>query len=176
MKILDATCGTRTAWLRKHDPDTTYIDIRPEVKPDIVMDATHTTFQDKTFDIILFDPPHRRFSPNPREIFDSHKKGANYAYIYGSFTTSYIKSFISAAFAEFFRILKDDGLVFFKWNTLAIPLDKILPMAVDFYPIFGQNFNKISKHETVWLCMRKDPQRRQKRLAELRLENEHLKK
>jgi len=55
VKILDATCGSRAFWFDKHQKDTTFIDIRPEVNPDIVMDCTKTTFEDRSFDLIVFE-------------------------------------------------------------------------------------------------------------------------
>jgi hypothetical protein len=80
MKILDATCGYRGIWFNKKQKDTIFIDIRPEVNPDIVMDCTKTTFIDKEFDLIVFDPPHeghkktaRVYSAKVTEI-SQHKK------------------------------------------------------------------------------------------------------
>ena len=89
-----------------------------------------------------------------------------FAHKYGSFSLAYIKDFVRDSFVEFHRILKDDGVVLFKWNSCNVPLEKILELRGDFEPIFGQNFNRIKKHETVWLCMKKDAQRRQKRLRQ----------
>ncbi len=161
MKILDATCGTRTIWMEKHNRDTTYIDIRPEVKPDIVADATHTPFPDCTFDIILFDPPYKNFHHKgiyfPKNRSLGRRRGPRYAFIYGKFTTAYILDFVRGAFAEFYRILKDDGLVFMKWNDTSISLLHAMRLRGNFVPIFGQNFNKIKAHSTTaWICFRKD--------------------
>jgi hypothetical protein len=52
LRILDATAGNRGVWFNKSHPLATYIDINPEVKPDIVMDCTKTCFPDKTYDLI----------------------------------------------------------------------------------------------------------------------------
>lgn len=41
-----------------HDPSGVCIDIRPEVRPDIVCDATVLPFPDESFDFIMADPPY----------------------------------------------------------------------------------------------------------------------
>ena len=69
MKILDACCSKRAFWVNKHHPDATYIDIRPEVNPDRIMDCRNTSFPDKTFDLIVFDPPHVALSESNKGIF-----------------------------------------------------------------------------------------------------------
>ena len=75
-KILDATCGSRTIWFTKDNPNCLYIDKRVEhgtriwkstkndserridVEPDIVADFTQLPFPDKSFYLVVFDPPH----------------------------------------------------------------------------------------------------------------------
>ena len=72
MKILDMCCGSKMFWYEKHEPHTTYMDIRKatytakdrgkvrkiEVNPDIQADWKNIPFDDATFDLIVFDPPH----------------------------------------------------------------------------------------------------------------------
>ena len=58
MKILDLSAGKRAQWYSKKHPLTTYVDIRPEVEPDVVCDTRSLPFEDATFDLISFDPPH----------------------------------------------------------------------------------------------------------------------
>ena len=73
-KILDATCGSRTIWFTKDNPNCLYIDKRVEhgtriwkstkndserridVEPDIVADFTQLPFPDKSFYLVVFDP------------------------------------------------------------------------------------------------------------------------
>lgn len=68
-KILDACCGSRMFWFDKHNPYTTYMDIRKEyeklptghvidVNPDIIGDFRDMPFDDNEFDLVVFDPPH----------------------------------------------------------------------------------------------------------------------
>lgn len=72
MKILDACCGSKMFWFNKNEPHTTYIDNREEtgevkdreyirtvqISPDIVADFRNIPFDDDTFDLVIFDPPH----------------------------------------------------------------------------------------------------------------------
>jgi len=68
--ILDACCGARMFWLDKKHPNTIYIDFRVEgkglvdnrpnreIKPDIQMDFRNLSFPNKSFKLIVMDPPH----------------------------------------------------------------------------------------------------------------------
>ena len=68
--ILDATCGGRMMWFDKHNPDCLFVDKRtvPEmrlcdgrafsVEPDLIADFTDLPFDDDTFYLVVFDPPH----------------------------------------------------------------------------------------------------------------------
>ena len=86
----------------------------------------------------------------------------NYKLKYGSMNREERMTFVSYAFIEFGRILKNDGVVLFKWNTCGTKLERIMSVIHGFVPMFGQNFNRIKTHETVWLCFRKDLDGKQK--------------
>lgn len=146
MKILDATAGNRGIWFNKNCSDATYMDIRPEVKPDIVGDCTKTDFPDKHFDLIVFDPPHFKAGPK-----------SQMAKIYGQLNAREIRDLIEDGFKEFHRILKDNGFVLFKWNDHDQKLDKILRLILNFEPLFGQKVSVRTKHSsaTYWVCLRK---------------------
>lgn len=72
MKILDVCCGSRMFWYDKHESHTTYMDIRKavytakdrgherriKIAPDVQADWKHIPFDDGTFDLVVFDPPH----------------------------------------------------------------------------------------------------------------------
>lgn len=75
-KILDVTCGSRTIWFNKNHPATVYCDKRRErytgiwksggkksgrdciVEPDVQCDFTDLPFEDESFSLVVFDPPH----------------------------------------------------------------------------------------------------------------------
>lgn len=72
MKILDPCCGSRMMYFDKQDQRVLFGDIRQEehylkdrdsirhleVKPDIKMDFTRLPFDDESFRLVVFDPPH----------------------------------------------------------------------------------------------------------------------
>ena len=72
MKILDPCCGSRMMYFDKQDQRVLFGDVRQEehylkdrdlvrhleVKPDIKMDFTNIPFDDASFRLVIFDPPH----------------------------------------------------------------------------------------------------------------------
>ena len=70
--ILDACCGSRMFWFDKHNHLALFVDNRSEtvtakdrdkvrtieVKPDIIADFTNLPFEDNSFYMVVFDPPH----------------------------------------------------------------------------------------------------------------------
>ena len=74
-KILDVTCGGRSIWFNKQHPLALYCDKREveyeqtfgkaqpatrhiRVHPDVIADFTDLPFEDNTFHLVVFDPPH----------------------------------------------------------------------------------------------------------------------
>lgn len=72
IKILDACCGSRMFWFDKNESHTTFMDIRQEtfeihgkkvnVKPDVIGDFRDMPFEDNTFNLVVFDPPHLKWA------------------------------------------------------------------------------------------------------------------
>lgn len=69
--ILDACCGSRMFWFNKENPMALYMDNREledtlcdgrslQVKPDVVGDFRHMPFENESFRLVVFDPPHLR--------------------------------------------------------------------------------------------------------------------
>lgn len=69
MKILDACCGSRMFWFDRANENVTFMDNREletelcdgrqlVVKPDIVADFRDMPFEDNSFHLVVFDPPH----------------------------------------------------------------------------------------------------------------------
>jgi len=67
--ILDACCSGKAMWKNKNHPNAVYIDIREEetlgphrpnqsIKPDYIMDFRDMKFDDKSFKLVVFEPPH----------------------------------------------------------------------------------------------------------------------
>lgn len=115
--ILDATCSFGRIY-PKHA--TIRIDIRPECKPDIVMDAKDLKFQDNYFDQIYCDPPHfiRNGPPHPRikEVRRlSHRLSPDAFTRYGWWHgKDEWFEFVEKTNKEFARCLKPNGVLYYK--------------------------------------------------------------
>ena len=117
--ILDATAGNRMMWFNKHHPNTLYLDIRPEVEPDLVADHTNIKFiPDESFQFIVYDPPHMK---RPAGNYAT----GNLTKDYGALKSDSWEHDIQEAFKELWRVLKPTGILIFKWNDHDIPLAKI---------------------------------------------------
>jgi len=151
MKILDACCGSKMFYYDKNNPDVTFMDIREcedilcdgrklEIKPDIKADFRNMPFQDNTFDLVVFDPPHLL------------KVGENswLAKKYGKLNPNTWKEDLAIGFEECMRVLKPCGTLIFKWNEEQVSLKDVLS-CFSKIPLFG---NKRSK--THWLVFVKN--------------------
>lgn len=154
MKILDACCGSRMFWFDKHNPLVTFMDNRKledtlcdgrtlEVKPDIVGDFRNMPYDDETFNLVIFDPPHLL------------KVGENawLAKKYGRLNSATWKDDITKGFAECFRVLKKDGVLVFKWNETDITVSEILKLTRH-KPLIGHKSGKLNK--THWILFVKE--------------------
>ena len=151
-KILDATCGSRMMWFDKQHISTVYADIRNEkhilcdgrsleIHPDIVMDFRNMPFDDNSFSLVVFDPPH--LNKLGKETWMGKK--------YGTLLPTW-ESDIRAGFDECMRVLKPDGVLVFKWNEIQIKLNKILSI-IPQRPLFGHTSGKHGR--TIWMIFMK---------------------
>lgn len=158
-------------WRSKHSDNIIYMDIerRLEVKPTIFCDHTQAPFQDKQFNTIFYDPPHtygvkgdyHSYPHRSMEYFMRWKDRAIPRY-YGwdrYLTKSALIKAIYDAQKEFQRILKDDGLLWLKWNDMRIHLNKILTLFTD-WRVMLKMFVKApsqtrGKHQTYWIALEK---------------------
>ncbi|WP_330694195.1 SAM-dependent methyltransferase [Lachnoclostridium sp.] len=148
--ILDACCGSRMFWFDKQNENVVFMDNRTlddtlcdgrtlEVKPDIIADFRNMPFEDNTFRLVVYDPPHLI---NAGESSWLAKK-------YGKLNTDTWKQDLKQGFSECMRVLEDNGVLIFKWNEEQIKLKDVLN-AIEYKPLFG---NKKSK--THWLVFMK---------------------
>lgn len=147
--ILDACCGSRMFWFDRQNESTIFMDKREledtlcdgrtlEVKPDVMADFREMPFEDESFYLVVFDPPHlARVGDNAWMAKKYGKLGDNW------------QDDIRRGFAECFRVLRPHGTLIFKWNEEQIPLKYILELT-DEKPLFG---NKRSK--THWIVFMK---------------------
>lgn len=157
-KILDMTCGSRTIWFNKNHPAVIFCDKRREsievafgkartsvhtlhVDPDVMCDFTNLPFDDNTFSLVVFDPPH----------LTRAKETAWLVKKYGKLDDNW-PSMIKNGFDEGIRVLKDDGVLIFKWSEHDIPAADVWK-AIGRKPLFGHHSGK--KSMTFWGCFMK---------------------
>ena len=155
-KILDPCCGTRMMWFDKQDQRALFGDQRNEehflpdrsytrhieIKPDMKLDFRNLPFEDNTFKLIAFDPPH---------LIRAGKKSW-LAHKYGKLGQSW-QDDIKQGFAECFRVLEPGGVLIFKWNEDQISTNQVLALTPH-KPLFGHTTRH--KKQTIWVTFIKD--------------------
>lgn len=153
-KILDACCGSRMFWFDKKNPKVDFCDVRIletnlcdgrklEIKPDIVADFTKMPFDDNTYYLVVFDPPHLL------------RVGENswLAKKYGKLPKENWQQILSQGFKECMRVLKPNGVLVFKWNETDVSVSQIIDV-IGREPLFGHKSGK--REKTHWLCFMKE--------------------
>ncbi|MEX6493297.1 class I SAM-dependent methyltransferase [Fusobacterium animalis] len=149
-KILDVCCGSKMFWFDKDRTDTVYMDNREledvlcdgrklEIKPDIVADFRNIPFPDKTFKLVVFDPPHLQ------RVGEKSWLAKKYDHLGNNW-----KEDLKKGFKECFRVLEYYGVLIFKWNEEQIKLSEILKLT-DVKPLFGNR-----RAKTHWLVFIKE--------------------
>lgn len=140
-------------WFDKENPSALYLDNREvtdvelydgrkfSVNPDMVADFTDLPFEDSSFYLVVFDPPHLI-----RAGDDAYMKIK-----YGKLGTDW-KETLKNGFIECMRVLKPGGTLIFKWNEYQIPVKDVLN-AIEQKPLFGHRSGKASK--THWMTFLK---------------------
>lgn len=156
--ILDACCGGKMMWINKNHQNTIYIDIREEerghinhvpnheIKPDYVMDFRKMNFEDKTFKLIVFEPPHMM----------TLGKTSIFAKKFGVLNAMSWQADIQAGFKECWRVLQDYGILIFKWSDVEISFKDVLKLAPT-EPLFYNITNSTNTSKTMWFCFMKIP-------------------
>ena len=151
--ILDACCGSRMFWFDKTHPNVLFQDIRDaeyilcdgrktEVHQAVVADFTAMPYPDRSFKLVVFDPPH----------LDNSNDGAYMAQKYGTLRRFKWQDDIKQGFDECMRVLDINGVLIFKWNETRIPVSRILEI-IGVRPLFGHKSGKASR--THWMCFMK---------------------
>lgn len=152
-KILDACCGSRMFWFDRENKNTLYMDKRDEtielydgrmvhVHPDVVADFRDMPFENESFYLVCFDPPHLKWV-GQKSIMKAK---------YGELDRHNWQEDIARGFAECYRVLKPNGTLVFKWAESQVSLKQVLD-AIPYQPLFG---NK--KGDTHWLVFFKTGQ------------------
>lgn len=155
-KILDVTCGARTMWFNKRHPAAVYCDRRREkhqhfwesagnctldINPDIQCDFTNLPFEDNTFALVVFDPPHLTEGNETAWLVKKYSK-----------LDESWPQMLHDGFQECMRVLKPDGVLIFKWSEIEIPATEVWK-AIGEKPLFGHHSGK--KMNTYWGCFMK---------------------
>lgn len=125
-RVLDACCGSRMFYFDKENPDVLFTDCRELdttlcdgrtllVKPDEMIDFRDMPYEDGSFKVVVFDPPHLIHAGT----------GSWLAAKYGVLPKDY-KPYLKAGFDECMRVLEENGLLVFKWNEDQIAFAEIL--------------------------------------------------
>ncbi len=143
-------------WFDKQNPNVTFMDkrIQPPVEcgkgrnmrmfectPDVVADFKSIPYPDNTFSLVVFDPPH----------FKQAGEKSYMAMKYGKLPKDW-QTELHVGFWECMRILKNEGVLIFKWNETQITVSEIIK-AIGCEPLFGNRSGRLSK--THWLCFMK---------------------
>ena len=112
-----------------------------EIKPDIELDFTNMPFEDNSFKLVVFDPPHLK------------KLGHNtwMAQKYGVLLPTW-ETDIKGGFDECMRVVEPNGVLIFKWNEIQITLNQVLNVIKD-KPLFGHVTGKHGR--TIWMTFMK---------------------
>jgi ubiquinone/menaquinone biosynthesis C-methylase UbiE len=150
--ILDVCCGSRMFWFDKYNPNVIFNDIRRErhtlcdgrtldINPDTKMDFRKLEFEDNRFSLVVFDPPHLL----------KLGKTSWMAKKYGILSDNWQED-LTAGFKECFRVLKEEGILIFKWNERDIKISEILKLT-KYKPLFGHTTGRSGN--TKWVCFMK---------------------
>lgn len=158
IRILDATCGPKTIWYQKNHPGVVFLDKRREnintlqngnslrtrrtirIQPDFVGDFTCLPFKDNVFDVVVFDPPH---------IIRKQKVTMGIMEMkYGCLYEAEYKKVLTQGCRELFRVLKDNGVLVFKWCETYRSLSDVLSL-FPYRPLFGTRTGQ--RNNTHWV-------------------------
>jgi len=154
--VLDACCGGRMFWYEKENQNVLFMDERqidkgafpnnwnPNwcVNPDVVADFRNMPFPDKSFKLIIYDPPHLT-SGSMKSVIN--KK-------YGLLNKETWKEDIIQGFKECWRVLDEHGTLIFKWNEANIKASDLIK-SFPVKPLFGDFTGKTGK--TIWFTFMK---------------------
>lgn len=156
-EILDVCCGGRMFWFDSNNPNALFVDNRVvdpmrvgkgrnartfSCKPDRVMDFRRLDLPDGSFSLVVFDPPH--FLKAGPQSYMGQK--------YGVLNRETWRDDLRQGFAECFRVLKNNGVLIFKWNEFHIPLRQVLALT-PVKPLFGHPSGK--RQQTHWVAFMK---------------------
>lgn len=161
--ILDPCCGPRYMWVNKNHPNVIYGDIRREqkgfskydlsvsIEPDKIMDFTQLPYDDESFKLVVFDPPH--YVGNTDYCLMTNK--------FGILPTDTWRTTLKKGFDECWRVLEEYGVLIFKWNDWRKKYTEILKI-IGKEPLFHHRQTGKGKTSSYWACFMKLPSEQMK--------------
>jgi len=147
-------------WMNKKNQDVIFGDMRSEtlnvtdrshgndsgtrtlrIEPDTVIDFRALPYQDCSFALVAFDPPHL-LRAGPKSWLAAK---------YGKMSDNW-RDDLRKGFEECFRVLAQDGVLVFKWNETQVKVGEVLSL-VPISPLFGHISGR--KGLTHWLVFMK---------------------
>ena len=111
------------------------------VHPQMLLDFREMPFNDCQFNLVVFDPPHLVHAGDKSWL----------ALKYGKLGQRW-QDDIKAGFSECFRVLKEGGVLIFKWNETQIKTRELLALT-DHQALFGHISGK--RANTHWMTFMK---------------------
>lgn len=147
--VIDVCCGSRMFWENKSDERAVFCDIRREehilcdgrtltIDPEHMCDFRCLPFDDDTFRMAVFDPPHLV------RVGETSWMGKKY----GRLNRDTWQEDIAAGFREAFRVIKPGATLIFKWNETQVPVAKVIELS-PYAPLIRQRVGKNDK--THWI-------------------------
>lgn len=146
-------------WFDKKNPNVEFGDIRNEVitvidrthhengtrtimiEPDTLMDFRNLPFNDNSFKLVSFDPPHL-VRAGPKSWLAAK---------YGKLSENWRED-LRKGFLECLRVLEPGGTLIFKWNETQVKVKEVVSLS-PIKPLFGQVSGRAGM--THWLVFMK---------------------
>lgn len=153
-KIIDVCCGGKHFWFDKNNPIVEFCDKRNDgeiqlcngqiinISPDTICDFKNLPFDDESFYLVVFDPPH----------LINKSQNAWMVKKYGTLPENWQEE-LKQGFDECMRVLKQNGTLVFKWNEAQISTSEIIK-CFKCQPLFGHKSGK--RMNTNWLVFFKE--------------------
>lgn len=138
-------------WFDKDNQLVDFQDIRDEVcklsdgqlcivKPNIIGDFTKMDMPDRSYKLVVWDPPHLVWAGETSNLYKMFGKMDDW------------KNDLRKGFQECMRVLDDYGILIFKWSDVQLKVKTVIK-EIGQTPLFG---HKTSRH-CIWMVYMKIP-------------------
>ena len=125
-EVLDVCCGGKMFYFQPDAPYLCGVDIRKGkydigdgriigINPDVQCDFRDLPFPDKSFNLVIYDPPHLLRCGDKSSLY------AKYGRLPGNW-----QEYLAEGFKEAWRVLKPSGTLIFKWSQYQLKSAAVL--------------------------------------------------